>query len=55
MTIETWLAFLSIAFIAALSPGPAILLVMTHSLRSGLKKAVFTILGNVTGLFLMCS
>ncbi|MGF1705035.1 LysE family translocator [Enterovibrio baiacu] len=55
MTFETWLAFLSIAFIAALSPGPAILLVMTHSLRSGLKKAVFTILGNVTGLFLMSS
>ncbi|MCC4797385.1 LysE family translocator [Enterovibrio norvegicus] len=55
MTFETWLAFLSIAFVTALSPGPAILLVMTHTLRSGLKKALFTIAGNVTGLFLMAS
>ena len=53
MILETWLAFLSIAFVAALSPGPAILLVMAHSLRSGLKKALFTVAGNVTGLFLM--
>ncbi|MEZ8142306.1 lysine transporter LysE [Enterovibrio norvegicus FF-33] len=55
MTVETWLAFLSIAFLAALSPGPAILLVMTHSLRSGLGKALFTVAGNITGLFIMSS
>ncbi|CZF79582.1 Homoserine/homoserine lactone efflux protein [Grimontia celer] len=55
MAIETWLAFLSIAFIAALSPGPAILLVLTHSFRSGWKRSIFTIAGNVTGLFIMSS
>ncbi|MDD1782710.1 LysE family translocator [Enterovibrio sp. ZSDZ35] len=55
MSIETWLAFLTIAFLAAASPGPAILLVMTHSLRAGWKHSMFTIAGNVTGLFIMSS
>jgi len=53
MTIETWLVFSSIALIATLSPGPAILLVTTHSISHGLRRSVATMLGNITGLFVM--
>ncbi|MGH1487288.1 MAG: LysE family translocator, partial [Cellvibrionaceae bacterium] len=53
MSFESWLIFSSIAFIATVTPGPAILLVSTHSAAYGLKKAVITILGNVSGLLIM--
>ncbi|MCG8428595.1 MAG: LysE family transporter [Chromatiales bacterium] len=55
MQIENWLAFCSIAFIATISPGPAILLVITHSLQHGPAKALMTILGNVSGLLVISS
>ena len=55
MTFTTWLLFTSIALMATLSPGPAILLVSTYSFHFGLSHAVATILGNVTGLLLMSS
>lgn len=55
MSIESWLAFSSIALIATLSPGPAILLVMTHSLRASIGRACYAIAGNVSGLLLMSS
>ncbi|RDE24052.1 LysE family translocator [Motiliproteus coralliicola] len=55
MSFESWLAFSSIALIATLTPGPAILLVMTHSLRSGIGRACYAMAGNVSGLFLMSS
>ena len=53
MTIETWLLFASISLAATLSPGPAVLLVTTHSLQYGPRRSIRTILGNITGLFLM--
>ncbi|ARV74993.1 LysE family translocator [Vibrio campbellii] len=53
MSFENWLAFCSIAFIAAAIPGPAILLVSTHSLQFGALRALITAAGNVTGLFIM--
>lgn len=53
MHFETWLVFCSIAFIAAAIPGPAILLVSTHSLQFGTLRSLFTVAGNVTGLFTM--
>ena len=53
MSIEVWLAFLSIALVATITPGPAILLVVTHALQAGVGKALFTIAGNLSGLFLM--
>lgn len=42
-----------IALAAALSPGPAVLVVTTNSLQYGPSRAVLTILGNISGLFLM--
>ena len=53
MNFENWLAFCSIALIAAAIPGPAILLVSTHSLEFGATRALITAAGNVTGLFIM--
>jgi homoserine/homoserine lactone efflux protein len=53
MNIEKLLLFFSIGFIAAITPGPAILLVSTHSIKYGLRKSIATILGNITGLFTM--
>jgi len=53
MTIESWLLFSSIALAATLSPGPAILLVSSHGVSFGLKRSVATMLGNISGLFVM--
>lgn len=53
MDFETWLAFCSIAFLAAAVPGPAILLVATSSLQYGFFSSLIAALGNITGLFLM--
>lgn len=53
MPLESWLLFSSIAFVATVTPGPAVLLVTTHSLQFGPKRSVVTILGNISGLFLM--
>lgn len=53
MEFENWILFLSIAFMASLTPGPAVLLATTHSLVYGLRKTIATISGNITGLFIM--
>lgn len=53
MAIESWIVFCSIALLATITPGPAVLIVTTHSLQYGPIKSIATILGNITGLFLM--
>jgi threonine/homoserine/homoserine lactone efflux protein len=53
MNFDSWLLFASIAFMATITPGPAILLVSTHSVTFGTKFSVATMLGNVSGLFVM--
>lgn len=53
MNYESWIVFASIAFIATITPGPAILLVTTHSVTFGTRSSIATMLGNVTGLFIM--
>jgi len=53
MQFDTWLAFCSIAFLAAAIPGPAILLVATNSLQYGFFRSLLAAAGNVTGLFVM--
>lgn len=53
MTIENLLLFTSISLVATLTPGPAILLVTTNSVRYGLRSSILTMLGNISGLFLM--
>ena len=53
MNYDSWILFASIAFIATITPGPAILLVTTHSVTFGTRCSIATMLGNVTGLFIM--
>lgn len=53
MQFENWFMFCSIALLATATPGPAALLVSINSLSFGFKKSLITILGNVTGLFIM--
>jgi homoserine/homoserine lactone efflux protein len=53
MEIENWLLFSSIALAATVTPGPAVLLVATHSISYSPIRAIFTILGNISGLFIM--
>lgn len=53
MQIESWLLFSSIAFIATVTPGPAVLLVTTHTLQYGPLRTIMTIAGNVSGLLIM--
>lgn len=53
MTFENWLLFASIAFMATITPGPAILIVSTHSMTYGTKASIATMIGNVSGLFIL--
>ena len=53
MQFENWFMFCSIALLATATPGPAALLVSINSLSFGFKKSLVTILGNVTGMFIM--
>lgn len=53
MEFDSWLLFASIALMATLTPGPAILLVSTHSVSFGTRQSVATMLGNISGLFVM--
>jgi len=53
MNFENWLLFAFIALIAAITPGPAILLLTTNAISYGLRKALACILGNITGLLVM--
>ena len=51
MTIQSWFMYLMLVLVATTSPGPAVLFIVTHSTLHGWRKAVFSALGNITGLF----
>ena len=53
MSFSLWLAFAATIAIASLSPGPNVLITMSHSLKYGWRAARFTILGNLLCLFLI--
>lgn len=53
MNLDSWFLFSSIALVATITPGPAVLLVATHSISCGRRRTVYTILGNISGLFIM--
>ena len=52
MTLETWLTFVLASLILTMTPGPSILLGVVHSLNFGVKKTVFTALGDISANFL---
>lgn len=53
MQLSTWLLFLVVTFIAVISPGPAILLSISNSIRFGISKVILSSFGNICGLFLL--
>lgn len=53
MELQSWLLFSSIALVATITPGPAVLLVAANTMEHGVRPTVFTILGNISGLFLL--
>lgn len=53
MTIQSWLMYLVLVLVATSTPGPAVLFIMTQSTLHGWRKAVFSALGNIMGLFCM--
>ena len=55
MELSTWLLFSSIALIATISPGPAVLLSVTNGLMHGFTRSVFSSLGNITGILIVSS
>ncbi len=55
MEITTWLLFIAVGVAAVVSPGPAILLSISNSVRFGIPKVLLSTLGNVCGLFLLSS
>lgn len=53
MTFETWLLFLAVAVLPALSPGPAVLLAISNSIRFGPSATIYSAMGNSLGLTLL--
>jgi threonine/homoserine/homoserine lactone efflux protein len=53
MTLHTWWLFVAMTFVVSATPGPNMLLVMSHSARFGLRAAVATMCGCMTSLLAM--
>lgn len=50
MTLHSWFIYLTLVLIATLTPGPAVLYIMTSSTAHGWRKSIYAALGNVAGL-----
>lgn len=53
MLINTWLLFIAVSILPAISPGPAVLLAISNALRYGAHATVYSALGNALGLLLL--
>lgn len=53
MAVETWLLFVAVSILPAMSPGPAILLAISNALRFGPRSTHYSALGNSLGLTLL--
>ena len=53
MSLHTWWLFLAMTFVVSATPGPNMLLVMSHSARFGLRPAIATMCGCMTSLLAM--
>lgn len=53
MEITRWFLFIAVGTAAVVSPGPAILLAISNSVRFGMYKVLLSTLGNITGLFIL--
>lgn len=48
MSFEVWLSFTFLVFLLVLTPGPSVLIGMSHALRYGARPTLMTALGDVT-------
>ena len=53
MEFTTWLLYMAVAIVAVISPGPAILLSISNSIRFGISKVVLSSFGNICGLLIL--
>lgn len=53
MSLHSWLVYLMLVIAACSSPGPAVLFIMTNTTLHGWHVALFSALGNISGLLLM--
>jgi homoserine/homoserine lactone efflux protein len=53
MTLETWLLFMLVSLLPAISPGPGILLAISNALRFGRNAALWSGAGNAVGLAIL--
>lgn len=53
MTIETILSYTAVAWLAIISPGPAILLALRNGAAFGVRATLWSSLGNITGIFVL--
>jgi len=53
MSVENWIMFFAVCFVASMTPGPGILSVITHSVYHGAKKTIPIIFGILSGLLLL--
>ena len=53
MNVHTWWLFVAMAFVVSATPGPNMLLVMSHSARFGWRAAMATMYGCMTSLLTM--
>jgi len=51
MTIESWIIYLALVTAATVTPGPAVLFIVTNSTLYGWKKSTYIAFGNIIGLF----
>jgi threonine/homoserine/homoserine lactone efflux protein len=49
MALQTWLVFVAVALLPSMSPGPAILMAVSNTLRYGPGSVVYSALGNSCG------
>lgn len=55
MSLQTWWLFVLMTFVVSATPGPNMLLVLSHSARFGLRPAMATMLGCMASLLAMMS
>ena len=55
MVLQTWWIFVLMTFVVSATPGPNMLLVMSHGARFGLRPAIWTMAGCMTALIGMVS
>lgn len=53
MTTEAWFIYLMLVIVATLSPGPAVLFIMSNATMHGWQKAIFIAFGNIVGLLFL--